>query len=250
MVVNLKNHLEGLNKRIHSVYEKFEQEHRAQRESEYATMVDISESVGIFKHLKLDEEYRLYAYTKMEYHGLCGFVVALDRNVQPPKILKRSAGIFDCIQGSRPKEGITPLEVIFSDGSPEGCFEAVVFEELLEKIAKLNEEPLGNDFIFSEEDMPNVREFICELKDWTPKHYVTDGNYSALLQLCSHKRGRVSLNQYKFSDSSLWISFAWHKKETKHVDLKKRYGDGKHCCLFKKQNICIATYPYEEDDWN
>ena len=204
--MNLKDYLGKLNKRIRFIYERVKQEHRVQEKSDYATMVDISDAVDVFKHLRLDKAYRLYAYTNMEYHGLCGFVVALDSNAQPAKIRQSSGNIFNCIQSSKPKEGINPLEVIFSDGSLEGCFETVVFKELLEKIVKLNEEPLGSSFIFSEEDIPNELSFICELKDWTPKYHATVGNYSTLLQLCSHKSGKVSLNQYQFSDSSIWIS--------------------------------------------
>lgn len=114
----------------------------------YSGKVDVTKLLEPFAHLKLDENYKLIAYSSYENHGTFGEVVAIEKDSEIPDVyLEREFCLFQKIT---PDNCRFVSEVVICNGTPEGIFEMELLNEVFFKLFKGYTEICFGDFVETE----------------------------------------------------------------------------------------------------
>ena len=134
----------------------------------------VSDILDPFPHLTLDENYELVCYSYRHYHGTNGMVVAVPKNVSfVPDV--QSPGVFNGFWGpvySIPDRAVPPMEAIYTDGTYEGYFEAIIAEEMIPNMMINSFTSIHrHDAFITEppERFPQDWKVFIELLDWYPR---------------------------------------------------------------------------------
>ena len=212
---------------------------------------DVSDCIGIFEHLQLDDDYQLLCYVSREYHGMLGRTVALKKG-RSQKAKHKGVGIGFNVE--LPSMAASPMEVIYNDGTAEGYLETVLFSEFVYDIPNSyfqhhRQAPiitsLPNDIsskwdVFA--DVSDVRPKIFIEGD-TASLYIFQRKYASVFAP-TDSRDEIILSQYNFDKYGFTHYLKKHKtdsfKEHPSNDLRKNYCDTKRCCLFAGVGMLIA----------
>lgn len=209
----------------------------AKADKHYPGKVEITEILKPFSHITLDEKYKIIAYSSCENHGVFGKAVAIEKDKETPDVyLKHKHCLFQRII---PDVCYPVNEVIFCDGTPEGFFEVILFNDVLWKLFKAYAEVYLDSYIFSSDDIGDNKELLFKLLEYAPKYYKDFNGITKLLLLERGNDKGIELCEYSFSNTSPRF---WQKdKEYSHIEFEKdRFSDDKCCCYFLRKSICIC----------
>lgn len=211
---------------------------------------DISDSIDMFSHLQLDEEYDLYCYITREYHGLWGRVAAVKKGTQiePTNVNK---GCFS-LWGSSfelPESSAPPMEAIYNDGAPEGYFEAIIAEEFFRGLPYACFERKNWDNCITEHPKDYGQNWCVnvEIPDWRPRLCFNDRDgfymYSFWRKFengCGSSDGKDEIYLRKH-----WFLSKCRKKRESgiyksHIENNDRFSFSKRCCENNLKEILIA----------
>ena len=216
---------------------------------------DVSDTLNLFSHLELDENYRLICYLTSEYYGIWGRVAAIHQaDPTIPTIESNSIWAQLChgTDFKLPEKAAPPMEAIYHDGTPEGYFESLLCEQFLSALPYTQYEQEHWDVI---ETAPPQNFQVkwasyLELSDWRPR-LITDFYGSSLLVFrrkienglgSSSGRDRIYLSQHAFKQQfSLYRTFKAKSSGMYHGHIDDaRYTGRRHCCVSTESSILIA----------
>ncbi len=213
----------------------------AKKNKNYVGIVDVTKILKSFKHLTIDEKFRLIAYSYSDFSGTFGEVVAIKIDKPIQEIYLNSP--MDFSKKIYHEESFPPLEVLFCDGTDEGYFEVILFNETIKRLFNCYSENFLNDYIFS---CDNIREnpnpYIIKPNDWNPKFYINYYGTKTLLIYEQDYLNGIALCEYNFFDGNRLVRNLSNSRFVSHIDFSnKRFDDIKHCCLFSRKQIDIRN---------
>ena len=218
---------------------------------------DVSDTLNLFSHLELDENYALICYLASEYHGIWGRVAAVHRDdSKMPTIDSENLWAKLChgTDFKLPEKATPPMEAIYNDGTPEGYFEALLCDLFLAVLPYTQYEQEHWDVIIT--DPPADFQFAwdsnIEIADWQPR-MITDAYGGNTLLVFRRKiengigsssgKDSIYLSQYEFQRHLSWYH-AFRKKNYRmyhgQIDDDTRYTDQCCCCVSAESSILIA----------
>jgi len=229
----------------------------------HAAYFDVSDSLPLFSHLELDEEYALYCYVTHEYHGLWGRVAAVKKcePLEPIVLDGGRNGFFQGPEFELPDSSVPPMEAIYHDGTPHGYFEALLADMFFHALpyVRFEQEHWDNCITRPPKRFDLDWDIFEKLTDWKP-YMCTDRYGGVTVSMCWHhfENGfgssdgcdTVRRSQHHFERSLGFHNFIERRKSMSnmyksHIDDDKRYRDGRHCCVARERSITIAT----QKDW-
>lgn len=236
--MNFSYDIKELETRLNPIYIKLMKKVQlsANADKHYSGKIDITEILNPFTHLTFDEKYKIIAYSSYEIHGPFGKAVAIERYKETPDVyLEHEHCLFQRII---PDVCYPVNEVIFCDGTPEGFFEVILFNDVIWKLFKGYAKVYLNDYIFSLDDINN-KEMLFNPIEVQPKYYKNYNGISKLFLLEKSYDGGIDLCEYSFSNR---IPRFWQKdKDYSHIEFEKgRFSNNKCCCYFSSKRICIC----------
>lgn len=219
---------------------------------------DFSDVISLFSHLELDENYKLLCYLSREYHGIWGHIAALkdgdptDHIITPAK--QKLSGLFHGPLFDLPDCAVPPMEAIYNDGTPEGYFEAVLCELLLEAIPYTRFQYDHRRIVMPvpPHDLNKAWDVRVDIPDWKTRAIV-ERQTGTILLFCreiengigsSDSRDRIYLTQYNFRDRlGVYHAFAPKEKHSVYrgqIDDDSRYHDKRRCCVSVASPILVA----------
>ena len=196
-------------------------------------------------------------YVSSEYHGICGDVVAIHKDDPKEPIIKPEllaiSRMFGGMQYDLPTKAAPPMEAIYSDGTPEGYFEALLYERFLDALPYVHFMHEHWDIYMAKPPAnPANWVFRVSFADWRPRVYFLQGRPSTIVA-CVRKiqnglsgssgRDEVYLAQYNFQET-LALTHMFHSTFYTRVQGKilddERYTDSRHCCVAGASSILIA----------
>ena len=223
-----------------------------------AAVFDVSDAVKLFPHLSLDENYRLLCYMGREYHGLFGWIAAIGREEDGTPLftgltLMNDTGL------ALPDCAADPLEAVYHDGTPWGCLEALLLDQLLNRLPyNYYGYPHEGHFLPQPpEDWPEAWDLLIDLKDWAFRQYERGADdYSVLIIERFRERpfhasdglDPIILKHYHFYSGSTYLRHVMKTKTDKaysfpyhaSIPYQDRYGADRHCCVYSCQTLQIA----------
>ena len=226
------------------------------KEKKWPISISVPNLTELFPHLFLDEDYDLFGYYAMEYHGLFGKIAAVK------KCDDHTASVEDFLIPiiHLPQEDVDTMEVVYCDGTGEGYFEAILLKKLIRGLEHFRwNSPHGREMISFQGMDLSQWETIAEVSDWSIRFELGKKNCSMYLfeidtvsfENLSQPR-RVYLRRCSFSDDlDLIRAFERRKKKEypNQLESRGRYSAQKHCCVFTDTAIMIAQETGCEDDW-
>ena len=218
---------------------------------------DVSDSIKIFSHLELDEDYALYCYISHEYHGLWGRVAAIKKTESTEPIIKADDPLRMMIGPTfeLPDSSVHPMEAIYHDGTPYGYFEALLAAEFYGALPYVRFEQDNWDRCIMDQPDRFYAEWIIHehLPDWRPQLIKNRfGDVKIMMCWLHPENGIGSSNgcdvirrsHHEFYPNAGWNS---HRKDVykSHVDREKQRDDQHRCCLASQHSITIAI----QKDW-
>ena len=212
---------------------------------------DVSDCIGIFEHLQLDDNYQLLCYVSREYHGMLGETAALEKG-QNIKAKYKGLGIGFNVK--LPQTAADPMEVVYHDGTPEGYLEAVLFSEFMYLIPNSHFQHHRKAPVITSlpKDTLDMWDIFVDVSDVRPKIFIEGDNASLYIFRRKHagifaptdSRDEIILSQYNFDKYGFTCHFNNYKKisfkEHPSNSLRKNYCDTKRCCLFADVEMKIA----------
>ncbi len=242
--INFYYDIKKLECELNPIYQKLMREVQlsANADKHYSGKVDITELLKPFRHIMIDEKYKLIAYSSYEYHGPFGKAVAVESDKPTPDVYLEIPNFL--FQRIIPEVCYPVKEVLFCDGTPEGFFEAILFDDMLWKLFKGYHEAYLDNYIFSYKEIKKEKGFILKLADWIPKFYKSmegireDKQVSNLLLMKKFPDKSIALQKYSFSNC---FPKRWQTaKEYSHIDFEmNRFSESKHCCFYSCKAFCI-----------
>lgn len=215
---------------------------------------NVSDALKLFPCLELDERYALYCYVSNQYHGMWGRVAAVKKDISPNPINIRPDFLMSGHSFELPDAALPPMEVIYSDGSPYGYFEALLAMNLLFALPyTCFEQPHQKSCAFCPPaHFESGWERYIDLPDWRPRLVQDERN--SILYLCwrhfengigsSDGRDRIYLAQHSFFPKlAAYHAFTpkdRHSMYKAQLDEDSRYGETRRCCVTSVQQILLA----------
>lgn len=195
---------------------------------------DITNIMEFFKHLQIDENYKIIVCYEALDVIIAGKVFAVEKGNEV-----YGAGVND-----RPGGFIhgqySPLEVIFCDNTPEGYLEVAIFNSTMEELSCGHENPVKNFVCFDETIRKNPNPFIIKPDNWLPKYYVDSFGYKKLLTCEYDYLNGISLCEYIFAYGTRVEVMNYNRMYKSHVhEFNRRFSANKECCIFDKRQITI-----------
>ena len=217
------------------------------------TYIDVSSVISLFPHLELDENYKLFCYLSLEYHGIYGRVAAVKNGEDTKPIVDLEKRSLKASKGKRfelPEGAVPPMEAIYHNGTNEGYFEAVLCSIFLDAIPYTHFEQNHWNVIMNEppSNIKDRWDTSVDISDWAPR--VVDNTVIAFVQKIengiggSDGRDRIYLTQFYFQ-KRLGFYHAFkadniHSMYKNQIDDDKRYNDERHCCVFTSSSVLIT----------
>ena len=212
---------------------------------------DVSDCIGIFEHLQLDDDYQLLCYVSREYHGMLGKTVALKKG-RSQKAKHKCVGIGFNVE--LPPMAASPMEVIYNDGTAEGYLETVLFSNFVYDIPNSHFQHHRQAPIITSlpKNALDKWDIFVDVSDVRPKIFIEGDNASLYVFRRKHagifaptdRRDEIILNQYNFDKYGFTRHFNNYKKssfkEYPSNNLRKNYCETKRCCLFSEAEMKIA----------
>lgn len=199
----------------------------------------VSEIIKPFKHLSLENNFKLVSYSRVDTCGVLGDVVAINYNEEPVNHSTEELSLFPNIYNKYNK-------ILFCDGSPEGYLETIIFIETIDCL--FNKKDPFESFVFTDNCFDTKKEYIFEPKDWTPKYYKDDFNGDNLTLIYRHNIGGISGQNYLYLCNYMFtFNIRYSKKEIIDINQKEI---SKVPCDFKVSRICIYDDGPCESIWN
>lgn len=221
----------------------------------HVTYFDVSDCISIFPHLTLDPGYDLLCYVSHEYHGIWGRVAAVKKGAEREPILGRIKTLFGP-EFKLPETAAPPLEAIYTDGTYEGYFDALVFDQLLNAIPYTRFERHQWDYFqfAPPEDILTEWDRYIDITDWSPRIISFSKDSCELLVYrmefesgigSSDGRSRIYLTQYHFKSRLRFYhglqEMAGHDKMyPARIDDDSRYTEDRRCCVTSSQSVLAA----------
>lgn len=225
-------------------------------EKKWPVSISVPDLTELFPHLTLDEDYDLFGYYAMEYHGLFGKIAAVK------KWDDHTASVEDFLIPiiHLPKEAVDPMEVVYCDGTGEGYFEAILLNNLIRGLERFRGNSAYGREIISFQGMDLSKwETIAEVSDWSIRLEL--GKKSCNMYLFEidtvsfenlGQPRRVYLRRCSFNDDLDFIRAFERRKKKEYpnqLESRGRYSAHKHCCVFTDTAIMIAHETGSKDDW-
>ena len=212
---------------------------------------DVSDCIGIFEHLQLDDDYQLLCYMSREYHGMLGKTVALKKGLSQ-KAKHKGVGIGFNVE--LPPMAASPMEVIYNDGTAEGYLETVLFSNFVYDIPNSHFQHHRQALVITSlpNDISGKWDIFVDVSDVRPKIFIEGDNASlymfqrkyAGIFAPTDSRDEIILSQYNFDKYGFAHYLNNYKKssfkEHPSNNLKKNYSETMRCCLFADVEIKIA----------
>ncbi len=200
---------------------------------------DITEVVKFFKHLKIDNRYKII----VSYYRLGVIISGNVFAIRNEEKIKDSHfdNPYHYVQSFKIGQ-YPPLEVVFCDGTAEGYLETAIFDNVLEKIGMCSGNLL-EDFVFCDDSIrQSSKPFIIIPNNWLPKYFVDFFGRKTLLTYEYDYLNGISLCQYVFlNGSTLNVNEfnTWYKS---HIpEFNERFSEKKQCCIFKRTQITMRN---------
>lgn len=241
--MNFSYNIKEFEKRFFNDFQSLRNEISAQsnKKKNYVGIVDVTKILKSFKHLTIDENFRLMAYGYSYFLDTLGEVVAVKVDKPIQEIYLDS--FMDFSEKIYAEGNFPPLEVLFCDGTVDGYFEVILFAETIKRLFSGYSSDFLNDYIFS---CDNIREnpnpFIIKPNDWNPKFYINYFTSKTLLIYEHDYLNGIALCEYNFFDGNRLSGNMANSLFASHIDFSnERFDDIKHCCLFSRKQIDIRN---------
>ena len=229
---------------------------------------EVSDVLTLFPHLALDERYALVCYVYHHYHGVNGKVVAVPKTSSFIPDVK-SPGGFNGFWGpiySVSEDAVPPMEVIYTDGTPEGYFESIMAANTIPNMM-LNDFKCTRSHSFIAEspaDFPVNWKVYISLTDWRPRIVYNHTQGSCTLYIVDNQDTifdedsldpkvsyQLFLRSYTFRKTlDLETTIRSNKRiipvSENHITDNSRYTEYRRCAIPQEQSILLAskTVPY------
>ena len=212
--------------------------------------IDISDVVKVFPHLSLNPNYRIFHFCCHSYHSNYATGAVKINAVPDVKITLPLINTFEV------SNGIPLGDALFRDASPEGAFEAILFQHLADRMDPIRYRPY-----MTKHPLHYNRDWLIDLdvEDWRPKAFIDKNGIVSHVQvfILNDLRYRliddiatVELHRYTFSRNiQLYRSLRSRERIFKNTDDDFSRYDNQHlCCTISTLTESIATTLSEHDD--
>lgn len=228
---------------------------------QHVTSFDVSDCISIFPRLSLDQSYSLICFVSREYHGIWGRVAAVKKDAAREPIIIKAKGLFGP-EFKLPDTATPPMEAVYNDGTPEGYFDALIFEQLLHTIpyVKYERKPWNNYQFGPPDDFNRLWDKYVEITDWVPRVIEHGEKRCTILAYrlvfenglgSSDGRSKLYLTEHSFQDGLKFYHWGQErngKQDTMYparIDDDSRYTLEKRCCVSTATSILVARQkPY------
>lgn len=224
----------------------------------FVSYFDVSSSLELFPHLRLDENYELFCYITYEYHGLWGRVAAVGKDADHAPAILEELGILYGPRFELPGGAVPPMEALYNDGTPYGYFEAILAKEFYLGLPYVcfERKNWGHCIAAQPKDLKQNWRVLVDIPDFTPRLCFSDDGCVSINAFwreyengigSSDGKDCIYLRQHSMesslSDFLLLESLQGRKNRMyrSHIQNNGRYCKARRCCVSTETSIQIAV---------